>query len=185
MTRSVSLTQGRTANAAVRAAETALSQPSSMEFVVSEDTGGSNHWTIVAASGEILVQCASFASHEEAKQAARIMHASAALASLERRTSDTPPIDLVARRATRLHATRPGRRMGAGRTGERQRQPGPSRVSLTMQPGGLKDATTPVSVSSTSAPICRAPALAGRENGDPARRLALQLGHGTPAVTAV
>lgn len=66
-----------------------------------EDKGGSNHWTIVAASGEILVQCASFASHEGAKQAARIMHASAALASLERRTRDTPPIDLVARRATR------------------------------------------------------------------------------------
>ena len=67
-----------------------------------EDKGGSHHWTIVGASGEILVHCASFASHEEAKQAARIMHASASLASLERPTRDTPPIDLVARRATRL-----------------------------------------------------------------------------------
>jgi hypothetical protein len=65
-----------------------------MDFVVFADNGGS-HWTIVAASGAILVQCASFASHEEAKQAARIMHANAASASLEHPTGDTPPIDLV------------------------------------------------------------------------------------------
>jgi uncharacterized protein YegP (UPF0339 family) len=93
--------QAGTANRTVRAGEGALSQPSSMEFVVFEDNGGSHHWTIVAASGEILVQCASFASREEAKQAARIMHASAASGSLDHTTGHTPPIDLVARRATR------------------------------------------------------------------------------------
>ena len=61
-----------------------------MDFVVSADNGGSHHWTIVAASGESLVQCASFASHEEARQAARIMHASAASASLEQPTGNNP-----------------------------------------------------------------------------------------------
>jgi hypothetical protein len=37
-----------------------------MKFVVFEDNGGSYHWTIVADSGESLVQSASFASYEDA-----------------------------------------------------------------------------------------------------------------------
>jgi uncharacterized protein YegP (UPF0339 family) len=71
-----------------------------MKFLIFEDNGGGYHWTIVAGSGEILVQSASFASYEDAKQAARIVHAGAASASLEHVAGDTPPVDLVARRDT-------------------------------------------------------------------------------------
>jgi uncharacterized protein YegP (UPF0339 family) len=73
-----------------------------MKFLVFEDNGGGYHWTIVAASGETLVRSASFASYQDAKQAARIVHAGAASASFEHRAGDTPPVDLVARRDTRV-----------------------------------------------------------------------------------
>jgi uncharacterized protein YegP (UPF0339 family) len=69
-----------------------------MKFLVYEDNGGGYHWTIVAASGEPLVQSASFASYEDAKQAARIVHAGAASASFEHLAADAPPVDLAARR---------------------------------------------------------------------------------------
>jgi uncharacterized protein YegP (UPF0339 family) len=55
----------------------------SMNFLVFEDNGGSYRWTIDAASGDRLVQSASFASYEEAKQAARMVHGGAASASFE------------------------------------------------------------------------------------------------------
>ncbi len=41
-----------------------------MDFRVFEDTRGSYHWTIVAQSGDILVQSGSFATYDEAKDAA-------------------------------------------------------------------------------------------------------------------
>lgn len=73
-----------------------------MKFVVYEDNGGGYHWTIVAASGEPLVQSASFASYEEAKQAARIVHRGASQASFEDCPAETPPDDLPARCDTRV-----------------------------------------------------------------------------------
>jgi uncharacterized protein YegP (UPF0339 family) len=54
-----------------------------MTFRVFEDNGGRYRWTIVAAGGESLVQSASFASYEDARQAARVVHAGAASASFE------------------------------------------------------------------------------------------------------
>jgi uncharacterized protein YegP (UPF0339 family) len=96
MTRSAQATQANTAK------RKALREPASMKFLVFEDNGGGYHWTIVAASGETLVRSASFASYEDAKQAARIVHAGAASASFEHRAGDTPPVDLVARRDTRV-----------------------------------------------------------------------------------
>jgi uncharacterized protein YegP (UPF0339 family) len=69
-----------------------------MSFLVFEDNGGGYHWTIVADSGETLVQSASFGSYEEAKQAARIVRGGASSAPFEDRAGDTPPVDLVARR---------------------------------------------------------------------------------------
>jgi uncharacterized protein YegP (UPF0339 family) len=72
-----------------------------MKFVVFEDNAGGYHWTILTASGETLVQSASFASHEEAKQAARIVHGGAASASLEPLAGDIPPGELVAGRTAR------------------------------------------------------------------------------------
>jgi uncharacterized protein YegP (UPF0339 family) len=95
MTRSAQAMQADTAK------RKALREPASMKFLVFEDNGGGYHWTIVAASGETLVRSASFASYEDAKQAARIVHAGAS-ASFEHRAGDTPPVDLVARRDTRV-----------------------------------------------------------------------------------
>ncbi len=69
-----------------------------MGFFVFEDNGGGYRWTIVAGSGETLARSASFASYEDARQAARIVHAGAATASIEHLASDTPPVDLVVRR---------------------------------------------------------------------------------------
>jgi uncharacterized protein YegP (UPF0339 family) len=96
MTRPAQATQANTAK------RKALREPALMKFLVFEDNGGGYHWTIVAASGETLVRSASFASYEDAKQAARIVHAGAASASFEHRAGDTPPVDLVARRDTRV-----------------------------------------------------------------------------------
>jgi uncharacterized protein YegP (UPF0339 family) len=52
-----------------------------MQFLVFEDNGGSYRWTIDAGSGDRLVQSASFASYEEAKQAARVVHGGAGSAT--------------------------------------------------------------------------------------------------------
>lgn len=41
---------------------------------VVEDNGGGYRWTIVAGTGETLAQSASFATYEDARQAARIVH---------------------------------------------------------------------------------------------------------------
>jgi uncharacterized protein YegP (UPF0339 family) len=71
-----------------------------MKFLVFEDNGGGHHWTIVAANGEPLVQSASFASYEDAKQAARVVHAGAGSASFEHLAGDTAPRGLAARRHT-------------------------------------------------------------------------------------
>jgi len=65
-----------------------------MKFRLFEDNGGGHHWTIVAGSGDTLVQSASFPSYEEAEQAARIVHGGASSASFEDRSPDTPPVDL-------------------------------------------------------------------------------------------
>lgn len=69
-----------------------------MRFLVFEENGGGYHWTIVADGGESLVQSASFASYEEARQAARIVRIGASAAPFEDRSSHAPPVDLIARR---------------------------------------------------------------------------------------
>ncbi len=73
-----------------------------MKFLVFEDNGGGHHWAIIAASGRTLVQSGSFASYEDAKQAARVVHGGAASASFEQPAGvaridlavrgDTPPV---------------------------------------------------------------------------------------------
>jgi uncharacterized protein YegP (UPF0339 family) len=101
MTRPAKATHAIVGNGTARAAARALPKPTAMKFVVFEDNGGGYHWTIVTASGETLVQSASFASYEEAKQAARVVHAGAASASLEPLAGDIPPVELVAGRTAR------------------------------------------------------------------------------------
>jgi uncharacterized protein YegP (UPF0339 family) len=101
MTRSTQLTQATNAKRKALAADRARPEPASMKFLVVEDNGGGYHWTIVAASGETLAQSARFATREDAKQAARIVHRGAASASFEHLAGDAPPVDLAARRETR------------------------------------------------------------------------------------
>jgi uncharacterized protein YegP (UPF0339 family) len=96
MTRSTQPTQARTARRKARATARARPKPASVRFLVFEDNGGGYHWTIVAASGESLVQSASFASYEDAEQAARVVRAGAASVSFEHRADAAgaiPPVD--------------------------------------------------------------------------------------------
>ncbi len=72
-----------------------------MKFLVFEDNAGGYHWTIVAQSGETLVQSSSFASYEQAKQAGRVVHGGAASAAFEPLAGDTPSAELVAGNTTR------------------------------------------------------------------------------------
>jgi uncharacterized protein YegP (UPF0339 family) len=98
MRRAAQVTQPVSANKKARAAPSSPPEPAPMKFLVVEDNGGGYHWTIVAGGGETLVQSASFASYEKAKQAARIVHGGASSASFEDWAGDTPPVDLPARR---------------------------------------------------------------------------------------
>ena len=102
MTRSRPVTQaaGGRAKHRARARAGAVSAPASMKFLVFEDNGGAFHWAIVAASGERLVKSASFASFEEAKQAAGIVRDGAGSAPFEHRADDRPPLELATRRET-------------------------------------------------------------------------------------
>jgi uncharacterized protein YegP (UPF0339 family) len=69
-----------------------------MEFLVFEDNGGGFGWMIVTAGGEQLARSRSFASHDEAVVAARLVRDDAGSARLED-WQRTAPVDLVARRA--------------------------------------------------------------------------------------
>ncbi len=69
-----------------------------MEFLIFQDNGGAYHWTIVAGDGESLGQSGSFASYEDAEQAAQHVRDAAASARFERRASEATPVDLIARR---------------------------------------------------------------------------------------
>lgn len=100
MTRSTQLTQATNADRKTRAVAGARPEPASMSFLVVEDNGGGHHWMLLDASGETLAQSASFATREDARQAARIVHRGAASASFEHLAGDAPPVDLAARRET-------------------------------------------------------------------------------------
>jgi uncharacterized protein YegP (UPF0339 family) len=102
MTRSTPLEKAVAAKRKAMAAAIALAEPASMEFRVFEDNRGGYQWTIVGPSGQSLAQSASFTSSEEAKQAARLVHAGAGSASLEHLEGATSPVDLVGRRNTRV-----------------------------------------------------------------------------------
>jgi uncharacterized protein YegP (UPF0339 family) len=71
-----------------------------MKFLAFEENGGAFHWAIVATSSDPLVQSASFASYEGAKQAAGIVPSRSGAAPFEDRADDTPPLELAARRET-------------------------------------------------------------------------------------
>jgi len=72
--------------------------PEPMEFLIFEDNGGAYHWRIVAGDGAILAQSGSFASYDDAEQAAHRVRDGAVSARFDRRTGDVIPVDLAARR---------------------------------------------------------------------------------------
>ncbi len=69
-----------------------------MKFLVFEDNGGAYHWALVVASGERLVESASFASYEEAKHAAGVVRRGAGSAPFENRANDPGTPELAGRR---------------------------------------------------------------------------------------
>ena len=72
--------------------------PESMEFLIFEDNGGAYHWRIVAGDGTTLAQSGSFASYQDAEQAARRVRDGAASARFKRRAGELRAVDLATRR---------------------------------------------------------------------------------------
>lgn len=76
-----------------------VSRSAVTEFLVFEDNDGRYRWAIVAASGEQLAQSPSFASFEEARDAAGWVRDGAGSARLEAHEAAALPVDLTTRRA--------------------------------------------------------------------------------------
>jgi uncharacterized protein YegP (UPF0339 family) len=72
--------------------------PESIEFLIFEDNGGAYHWRLAGGDGATLAQSESFASYEDAEQAARRVRDGAASARFDRRAGEVGPVDLAARR---------------------------------------------------------------------------------------
>jgi hypothetical protein len=81
-----------------RAGARAVSVPASMKFLAFEENGGAFHWAIFAATSDRLVQSASSASYEGAKQAGGIVPARSGAAPFEDRANDSHPLEVAARR---------------------------------------------------------------------------------------
>ena len=95
MTRSRHITQAARRRTKDRTAAAAAPAQAPIKFLIFEDNGGAYHWAIITASGDRLVQSASFASYEQAKQAAGIVRRGAGSARFEDRTGDTHPLELA------------------------------------------------------------------------------------------
>jgi uncharacterized protein YegP (UPF0339 family) len=74
-----------------------MSGSPAMEFLVFQDNGGRYRWMVVAASGEQLTQSLSFASYDDARDAAARVRDGAGSARLEGHEAALP-VDLSARR---------------------------------------------------------------------------------------
>ena len=79
-----------------RSAAHSLPGPAPVTFVLYDDNGGGYYWTIVAANGDVLARSGSFASYEEANDAAYAVHRGAAAASFENRSDGSPGAGLPA-----------------------------------------------------------------------------------------
>ena len=70
-----------------------------MELLVFQDNGGRYRWTIVAASGEQLAHSPSFASYEDARDAAGRVRDGVGSARLEGHEAAAVLVDMSSRRA--------------------------------------------------------------------------------------
>ena len=97
MTRATQVRQTVSAMRKARAAPSSSPEPESMTFLVYEDNVGGYHWRIDTDAGETLVRSASFGSHEDARQAASIVHRGASQATFEHSSDSPRPTDLPGR----------------------------------------------------------------------------------------
>jgi hypothetical protein len=100
MTRSTPLTPAVSGQTKHRAHAGAASARRSLQFLSFEDNGGAFHWAIIGASGDRLVQAATYASYEQAKQTAGVVRSGAVSAPFENRADDPARLELAARRKT-------------------------------------------------------------------------------------
>jgi uncharacterized protein YegP (UPF0339 family) len=70
---------------------------SSTAFLISEDNGGSYHWTLLAGDGTTLGRSGDFASYHDAEQAAQQVRDGAASARFRRREPGTGSVDPAVR----------------------------------------------------------------------------------------
>jgi hypothetical protein len=97
MTRSTPLRQTVRGQTKRRAGARAVSPPAS-KFLSFEENGGAFHWAIVAAGGDRLIPSATFASYEQATQAAGVVRTGAVPAPFDKQADDPAPLELAARR---------------------------------------------------------------------------------------
>lgn len=100
MTRRRHVTQIASARTSHLAGAAAVSEPASTKFLSFEENCGAFHWAIVAASGDRLVRSANYASDGEARRTAGVVPPGAGAAPFEDRASDSPRLELAARRET-------------------------------------------------------------------------------------
>jgi hypothetical protein len=100
MTRSTQLIRAVGGQTKHRAGARGVAAPASLKFLSFEENGGAFHWAVVAAGGDRLVPSATFASYQQAKQAAGIVRSGAVSAPFDNRADDPAPLELAARRET-------------------------------------------------------------------------------------
>jgi uncharacterized protein YegP (UPF0339 family) len=69
----------------------AVSEASSLTFLIDQDNGGDYHWEIVDRGGAILVHSGSFASQNDAERAARYVYEGASSALFESQANNERP----------------------------------------------------------------------------------------------
>jgi uncharacterized protein YegP (UPF0339 family) len=82
------------ANTAANGGTVVAPESVSMEFLIAEDNGGDFHWTLLDRDGNNLGRSPSYASHEDAEDAALVVLAGAGSARLDRRAATDSSLDV-------------------------------------------------------------------------------------------
>jgi hypothetical protein len=83
-----------------RCADARAVSPPASKFLSFEENNGAFHWALVAAGDDRLVQSATSASYEQAKQAAGVVRSGAVSAPFENRADDPARLELAAHAET-------------------------------------------------------------------------------------
>jgi uncharacterized protein YegP (UPF0339 family) len=84
------------ANTAANGGTVVAPESVSMEFLIVEDNGGRFHWTLLNRDGD-LARSPSYASHEDAQDAALVVLAGAGSARLDRRAATDSSLDITSK----------------------------------------------------------------------------------------